>query len=272
MDSRGDRSNPYVQYLFSEIVRIYYYFSSLKSTVMLTTDVVFQHVFSQFMQKPQTIAYLRVSTAEQDLEKNKFEILHLANEKGLGQVQWVEETVSGKVSWRKRKIASVLEQLKAGDTLIVSELSRLGRSMLECMEILSIAFQKGIHLYAVKGNWRLDNSIQSKIVAMAFSMAAEIERDLISQRTKEALATRKLAGITLGRPRGSGTSKLDAYRPEIEALLKNGATQRFIAQRYGTTPANLNRWLKQHKLRKHIVLTREMGSTLNFKDRSDAHS
>ncbi len=198
------------------------------------------------MQKSHTIAYLRVSTTDQDLEKNKFDILHLANDKGLGQVEWVEETISGRVSWHKRKIAQVLEELQNGDTLIVSELSRLGRSMLECMEILSIAFQKGIYLYAVKGNWRLDNSIQSKIVAMAFSMAAEIERDLISQRTKEALAARKLAGIKLGRPQGIGISKLDRFRPEIEALLKNGSTQRFIASRYETTPANLNRWLKRH--------------------------
>ncbi len=198
----------------------------------------------------QTIAYLRVSTTDQDLEKNKFEILQLANAKGLGQVQWVEETVSGRISWRKRRIASVLDRLQAGDDLVVSELSRLGRSMLECMEILSIAAQKGIHLHAVKGNWQLDDSIQSKIVAMAFSMAAEIERDLISQRTKEALAARKKLGVTLGRPRGVGKSKLDPYRPEIEALLANGSTQKFIARRYGTTEANLSRWLKKHRLRR----------------------
>ena len=216
----------------------------------MTRDVIFQHVFSESMQKQQTIAYLRVSTADQDLKKNRYDILQLANEKSLGQVQWVEETVSGRVSWRNRKIADVLEHLQTGDHLIVSELSRLGRSMLECMEILSIAFQKGIHLYAVKGNWRLDNSIQSKIVAMAFSMAAEIERDLISQRTKEALAARKKAGMKLGRPRGTGKSKLDAYRPEIEALLRNGSAQKFIAKRYGTTEANLSRWLKQHRLRR----------------------
>ncbi|MBI5928215.1 MAG: recombinase family protein [Chloroflexi bacterium] len=202
------------------------------------------------MSSPQTIAYLRVSTADQDLKKNRYDILQLANEKGLGQVAWVEETVSGRVSWKKRQIAHVLDQLQGGDHLIVSELSRLGRSMLECMEILSIASQKGIHLYAVKGNWRLDNSIQSKIVAMAFSMAAEIERDLISQRTKEALAARKKAGITLGRPKGVGKSKLDAYRPEIEALLANGSTQTFIAKRYGTTEANLSRWLKKHGLKR----------------------
>ncbi len=200
------------------------------------------------MSKPKTIAYLRVSTDEQDLEKNRFDILHLANEKGLGKVEWVEETITSRLSWKKRKIAQVLEELEQGDHLIVSELSRLGRSMLECMEILSIASQKGIHIYAVKGNWQLDNSIQSKIIAMAFSMAAEIERDLISQRTKEALAARKKNGMKLGRPKGVGRSKLDQYRPEIEALLANGSTQKFIAKRYGTTEANLSRWIKKHSL------------------------
>lgn len=85
---------------------------------------------------------------------------------------------------------------------------------------------------------------------MAFSMAAEIERDLISQRTKEALAARKKAGVTLGRPKGVGKSKLDAYRPEIEALLANGSTQKFIAKRYGTTEANLSRWLMKHTLKR----------------------
>ena len=202
------------------------------------------------MPKQQTIAYLRVSTTDQDIEKNKFDILKLANDQNMGQVQWVEETVSGRVSWRKRQLAPVLERLQGGDNLIVSELSRLGRSMLECMEILSIASQKRVNIYAVKGNWRLDNSIQSKIVAMAFSMAAEIERDLISQRTKEALAARKKAGLKLGRPRGSGKSKLDKFRPEIEALLANGSTQKFVARRYETTEANFSRWMKKHDLKR----------------------
>jgi DNA invertase Pin-like site-specific DNA recombinase len=101
--------------------------------------------------------------------------LHLANEKNFGKVDFVEETASGKISWRKRKIANILDEVKSGDRIIVSELSRLGRSMLECMEILSIATEKGVAIYAVKGNWKLDDTIQSKIVAMAFSMASEIE-------------------------------------------------------------------------------------------------
>ena len=202
------------------------------------------------MTSQRTVAYLRVSTAYQDVEKNKADILHLANNKGLGQVEWIEETASGRISWKKRRLGHLLNELKSGDSLLVSELSRLGRSMLECMEILSIASQQGIYIYAVKGNWQLDNSIQSKIVAMAFAMASEIERDLISQRTKEALAARKRAGVKLGRPKGVGKSKLDKHRTEIEALLANGSTQKFVAKRYDTTEANLSRWLKKHGLRR----------------------
>lgn len=199
---------------------------------------------------PCSVAYLRVSTGDQDLEKNKADILMLANRKELGQVRFIEETVSGRVPWRRRKLAEILEVLQAGDTLVVSELSRLGRSMLECMEILAIVMQKGVHLHAVKGEWTLDNSMQSKIVAMAFAMASEIERDLISQRTKEALRAKKAAGVKLGRPRGPGKSRLDAFRPEIEALLANGSTQKFIAQRYHTTEANLHNWMKKRGIEK----------------------
>jgi DNA invertase Pin-like site-specific DNA recombinase len=189
-----------------------------------------------------------VSTIDQDIEKNKAAILALANHKVLGHVQFVEEKVSGKISWRNRKIADILDTAQKDDNIIVSELSRLGRSMLECMEILSIATQKGINIYAVKGDWQLTNSIQSKIVAMAFSMASEIERDLISKRTREALQVKKQNGMKLGRPKGVGKSKLDSYRIEIEALLKNGSTQKFIAKRYKTTEANLYHWLKQRGL------------------------
>ena len=198
---------------------------------------------------PRTVAYLRVSTRDQDLEKNKADILMLANRRDFGQVGFVEETVSGRVPWRQRQIAQVLDALQAGDRLVVSELSRLGRSMLECMEILSIAAQKEIELYAVKGEWQLDGTMQSKIMAMVFAMAAEIERELISQRTTEALRVKKAAGATLGRPRGPGKSKLDPYQPEIAALLANGSTQKFIANRYGTTEGNLYNWLKKRGLK-----------------------
>lgn len=200
---------------------------------------------------PKNIAYLRVSTLEQDIEKNKAEILFLANDKSLGKVEFVEEKISGKIHWRNRKIGDIIESMQKGDTILLNEFSRLGRSMLECMEIISIATQKGINIYTVKGNWQLDNTIQSKVMAMVFSMVSEIERDLISKRTKEALQTKKASGIKLGRPKGPGKSKLDAYRMEIEALLKNGSTKKFIAERYNSTPAGLHNWIKKNQLNKY---------------------
>lgn len=213
--------------------------------------------------KHKTIGYLRVSSIDQDNEKNKAEILVFAHDRKLGQINFVDEKVTGKISWKKRKLFDVIEGLKKNDILIVSELSRLGRSMLEIMEILSVSMQKGIKVYAIKGNWQLDNSIQSKVVAMAFSMAAEIERDLISQRTKEALRIKKAQGIKLGRPKGPGKSKLDKYRPEIEALLANGSTQKFIANRYKTTEANLHNWLKKNNIKKQVSESANKGYDFN---------
>ncbi|GGC76182.1 invertase [Pedobacter quisquiliarum] len=195
-----------------------------------------------------TIAYLRVSSIEQNLEKNKADILHLANDKNLGKVEFIEEKISGKVSWRQRKIGPILSELKKGDTILLSEFSRLGRSMLECMEIISIAMEKGIKVYTVKGGWQLDDTIQSKVLAMVFAMAAEIERDLISKRTKEALNSIRLSGVQLGRPKGPGKSKLDIVRTEIEALLNNGSTQRFIAKRYKVTEPTLSNWMKKNRI------------------------
>ena len=195
-----------------------------------------------------TIGYLRVSTIDQDTEKNKAEILSLANDKKFGHVKFIEEKVSGKKNWKERKIKGIIDKLGEGDRLIVPELSRLGRSMLEIMEMLSIARDKGIYIYAVKGGWELNGTIQSKVMAMAFSIASEIERDLISKRTKEALKARKAAGVKLGRPKGPGKSKLDKYREEIIALLKNGSTKAYIARKYGTTKPNLYNWLKKNKI------------------------
>jgi DNA invertase Pin-like site-specific DNA recombinase len=160
------------------------------------------------------------------------DILMFANDKKFGHVEFVEEKVSGKKHWTKRKIKNIIDELGEGDRLIVPELSRLGRSMLEIMEILSVAKEKGISIYAIKGNWELNGTIQSKLIAMCFSMAAEIERDLISSRTKEALKARKAAGVILGGPKGPGKSKLDPYKDEIVALLNNGSSKTFVANKY----------------------------------------
>jgi DNA invertase Pin-like site-specific DNA recombinase len=195
---------------------------------------------------PKTVAYLRVSTNDQDTEKNKLDVLKLAHEKDLGKVEFVEEIASGKITWKERKIHGIIEALGKGDHLIVPELSRLGRSMLEIMEILSIAMQKEINVYIVKGNRKLDDSIESKVLAMAFSLAAEIERDFISARTREALRARQAKGVKLGRPQGAGKSKLDQHREEIIALLKVKAQRKFIAAKFGATPATLHNWIEKN--------------------------
>lgn len=197
---------------------------------------------------PKNVAYLRVSTAEQDTEKNKTDILKFANSRHFVPVAFVEEKVSGAKPWQERKLKGVIDGLKKGDRLIVPEFSRLGRSMLEIMEILKVAHDKGIAIYDIKNNWDLNGSIQSKVMAMIFSIAAEIERDLIRKRTKEGLQAARAKGKLLGRPRGPGKSKLDAHREEIVALLKTGSKQVYIAKKYGTTQPNLHNWLKRHKL------------------------
>jgi DNA invertase Pin-like site-specific DNA recombinase len=195
-----------------------------------------------------TIGYLRVSTNEQDLDKNKAGILALANDKKLGNVDWVEEKVSGVKDWRKRKFGEVFSTLQKDDTVIVSELSRFGRSTLQILEIMKEAREREIAVHAVKGGWSLNGTMESKIVLTMFAMISEIERDLISQRTKVGLRARKAAGVKLGRPKGPGKSKLDKHRIEIEALLKNGSTKTFIAKRYGTSVSNLHSWLKRHNI------------------------
>ena len=195
-----------------------------------------------------TIGYLRVSTSDQDLDKNRADILALANEKKLGNVDWVEEKVSGVKDWRKRRLGEVFGTLKKGDAVIVSELSRLGRSTLQILEIMKEAKERGIAVHAVKGAWSLNGSMESKIVLTMLAMISEIERDLISERTKEGLRARKEAGIKLGRPKGPGKSKLDVYKDEIKALLNNGSTKTFVAKKYKTSLPNLYNWLKNNNL------------------------
>lgn len=195
-----------------------------------------------------TVSYLRVSTEEQETEKNKADVLKFANDRDFGKVHFVEEKVSGTKSWKERKIKKIIDELGEGDRLIVPELSRLGRSMLEIMEILALAKEKGIAIYDVKNGWELNGTIQSKVMALVFSIAAEIERDLISKRTKEGLRVARAKGQLLGRPKGPGKSKLDKHREEIISLIKTGSKQTYIAKKYGTSQPNLYNWLKKNGL------------------------
>jgi DNA invertase Pin-like site-specific DNA recombinase len=198
------------------------------------------------------VSYLRASTADQDTAKNRADVLAFANAKGfVGRVAFVEERVSGLKSWRKRKLAQVVEDLKQGDILIVPELSRLGRSLVEVLEVLNVLTDKDVAVYSVKEAFQLNGqNIQAKVMRTMLGLFAEIERDLISARTKEGLAAARAKGVKLGRPKGPGKSKLDPYEPEIIALLKNGSKKNFVARRYGVTPATLTNWLKRHGLDK----------------------
>ncbi len=196
-----------------------------------------------------TFGYLRISTDKQDHDNQKYAVLSFANEKGLGNVELVTETVSGKVPWEKRELAHLLDRMSKGDVLITSELSRLGRSMLEIMELLSIMTKKEVKVHAIKGNWEIGNGLQSKVLAFGFALAAEVERELISQRTKEALARKKAEGVKLGRPVGSlGKSKLDGKEDEIKGLLKHKVAKAAISRIMGVSRPALYDFIESRKL------------------------
>jgi len=204
------------------------------------------------MKTTNIIGYIRVSTTEQDPEKNEAAILKYANDHDFpGKVQIVEETVSGTRSWKKRTLAKVVDDLQRDDILIVPELSRLGRSLQDVLEILNMLSEKEVKVYSVKENFQLNGEdIQSKVMRTMLGLFAEIERDLIIARTKEGLEAARKRGKQLGRPKGPGKSKLDEYREVIISDLKGGVTKAHIAKKHNVTPATLHNWLKRNKLNK----------------------
>ncbi len=195
-----------------------------------------------------TFAYLRVSTDRQDVENQRHGILEYANTKALSSLKFVEDTVTGKKKWRQRKLGQILEEAQTDDTIVFAEVSRIARSTFQVLEVLEYCTEQKIHVHIAKQNMIFDDSIQSKITATVLGMAAEIERELISQRTKEALAARKANGMILGRPKGPAkTTKLDAKRVQIEDLLKKGVSKRSIAKIVGCAPSTLYDFIKRKK-------------------------
>ena len=151
------------------------------------------------------IGYLRVSTGKQHPANQKDEIKRFAEKKNIGIDRWVIEIASGSKSEKERKLGRLLKTMRSGDILIVTEISRLSRTLTEIMSIMGKCLEKGIVLYTTKEGYTFDDTINSKVLCFAFGLVAEIERNLISMRTKEALALRKAEGVVLGRRKGSIT-------------------------------------------------------------------
>ncbi|MBQ6956011.1 MAG: master DNA invertase Mpi family serine-type recombinase [Bacteroidales bacterium] len=176
--------------------------------------------------------YIRVSSDKQTVENQRFEINKFCEKQNLAINDWIEETISGTKNYTKRQLGNLLKKVKKDDIIICSELSRLGRNLFMIMEILNICMTKECRVWTIKDNYRLGDDIQSKVLAFAFGLSAEIERNLISQRTKEALARKKAEVVVLGRPVGKKSSryKLSGKEVLIVELLKNGTSKRKIAK------------------------------------------
>lgn len=178
--------------------------------------------------------YIRVSSDKQTVENQRFEIRNFCQYQNLKIGDWIEETISGTKSYDKRQLGKLLKKVNKDDIIICSELSRLGRNLFMIMEILNICMNKECRVWTIKDKYRLGDDIQSKVLAFAFGLSAEIERNLISQRTKEALARKRAEGVVLGRPRGRKSSpdkyKLSGKEVLICELLKNRTSLRKIAK------------------------------------------
>ena len=201
------------------------------------------------------VAYLRVSTGHQVLDNQSNEISKYADAKGIIIDKWVTEVVSGKRKGSERKLGAAIKKMKEGDMLIVTEISRLSRTLMDIMSIMGTLLQKGVNLYSIKDGYSFDNSINSKVLIFAFGLVAEIERNLISLRTKEALELRKLQGVKLGRPKNT-LRKMNILIDNISCIVKaleRGETKAKICRRYRISFSTFTRFEK-------IYLTKPSGN------------
>ena len=201
-------------------------------------------------------AYIRKSTDDQNTKSQKLAVYKYADENGLRVDQWFDVDCSSRKSTKDRRIDELLYILGEGDTLIVPELSRLGRSVGQVITIVDQLIKKKVKVICLKENIRLNGrqDIQTKVMITMFSLFSEIERDLISERIKEGLARARAEGKLLGRPPGPGKSKLDPYKEEIIALLKTGSTKAYLAKKYGVTPPTLYNWLNKRQIKVELDL------------------
>lgn len=193
-------------------------------------------------------AYLRVSTDMQDVNTQKLGVLEYCANRKLGVPEVVEDTVSSKVDWRQREIGVLLGSCVAGDVIVVSEVSRLARSTLQVLEIMQAAANAQVAIHVVKSAMIMDGSLQSKIYATIFGLAAEIERDFIVQRTKEGLARVRAEGVILGRPPGEAkTLALDVHARKIDHYLELNLNKRAMAKLLDVSPNTLYQWLRRRR-------------------------
>ena len=194
-------------------------------------------------------AYIRVSTQMQTHEGQRFEIENWCRQRNWTIDKWVVETISGMSGLDKRTLGKTLHKMKEGDILVCTELSRLGRNMMMVMSILNYCSEKGIQIRSIKDNFELSETLHSKIIAFAFSLASEIERNLISQRTREALAAKKAEGKKLGRPCGKTRQRIcfEEMIDDILRLRKEKVSYNVIAKRVGIHRNTLCRYLKERQ-------------------------
>jgi DNA invertase Pin-like site-specific DNA recombinase len=190
--------------------------------------------------------YIRVSTDKQTVENQRFEINQYCDRNTMVVDKWIEETISGTKDLNDQKLGKLLKKMKRGDVLICSESSRLGRNLLMIMGILNECMNRDIQVWTIKDNYRLGSDINSKVLAFAFGLSAEIERNLISQRTKEALARKRVEGVKLGRPKGSKskTVKLTGRDAEIKMLLDKNVSKSAIARILGVHRLTISSYIK----------------------------
>lgn len=194
--------------------------------------------------------YIRVSTDRQTIENQRFEINKFCKEENMIVDRWIKETISGAKSIEDRKLGRLLKRMKKDDVLVCTELSRLGRNLLMIMGILNQCMKNEVEVWTIKDNYRLGNDISSKVLAFAFGLSAEIERNLISQRTKEALARKRAEGVILGRPKGSKSSrtKLTGKERQIKELLDKKVSYSAIGRILNVHRLTVAKFAKEHGL------------------------
>lgn len=195
--------------------------------------------------------YIRVSSDKQTVENQRFEIENFCKSNSLRIDGWIEETISGMKNYSKRQLGDLLRKVVKDDLIICTELSRLGRTLFMIMDILNLCMNKECKIWTIKDGYRLGEDIQSKVLAFAFGLSAEIERNLISQRTKEALARRKAEGVILGRPKGRLSShvKLSGKEVFIQNLLQHKVSIRQIAKICKVDRATVSKFIASKNLK-----------------------